>query len=244
LGAFSLFLTNLAVDIIGKNLSTFSGLASTSGQLSMSAAPPAAPFPIGHFRWQASGNSSFDWNLRNGALSFTISPGTLRDDGNVAGWPGGGVAVPGVTFNSNGDFEKTITMPTSFTFSGINLGQANDSDNRYIKLQRLNGVMKVKLRDRVDFFDSTAKVGFDINTSGSASGFFNASFGMDFGGFIGYVHFGNVEAEFDSSEPTYQFKEKVRVAGNDFRVKFGSGGAQVCHLYCDDDGCSQTLCLP
>jgi hypothetical protein len=57
------------------------------------------------------------------------------------------------------------------------------------------------------------------------------------------VHFGSVDISYDSSEPTYQFREKVRVAGNDFRVKFGSGGAEICHLYCDSNGCSQTFCL-
>jgi hypothetical protein len=96
----------------------------------------------------------------------------------------------------------------------------------------------------VDFFDSTVKVGFDINSNGNASGFFDGSFGADFGGLIGYVHFGDVEAEFDSDDAPYEFHKKVHVAGNDFRVKFGSGGARICHLYCDDDGCSETFCLP
>jgi hypothetical protein len=244
-GAFSMFITNLAVDVLGQNFSTFSGLASTVGQLSLSAGAPASPFKLGDFRWHASGNSSFNWNLRNGSLNFTISGGTLMDDGSgsVPGWPSGGLAIPGFTFDSRGDFEKTITMPSSFSFFGMNLGQANDTDNRYVKFKRHNGVLSVKLRDRVDFFDSTVKVGFDLNSSGTASGFFDGSFGVDFGGPLGYVHFGSVEASFDSLEPTYQFKEKVRVAGNDFRVKFGSGGARICHLYCDDR-CSETLCLP
>lgn len=245
-GNFSLFITNLAVDVLGQNISIFAGSANPAGQLSFSAGVPASPFRLGDFRWHATGNSSFDWNLKNGALSFTISGGTLRDNGSgsVPGWPSGGVSIPGFTFDSRGDFEKTITMPSSFTFFDIDLGQASDNDNRYITVKRRDGVLSVKLRDRVDFFDSSMKLGFDLNSNGNASGFFDGSFGADFGGLIGYVHFGDVEASFDSTRAPYEFQKKVRVAGNDFRVKFGSGGAQVCHLYCDDDGCSQTLCLP
>jgi hypothetical protein len=161
----------------------------------------------------------------------------------VPGWPSGGVTFPSFTFDSRGDFEKTITMPGGFAFFGIDLGQASDSDDRYIRFKRQNGVLSVRLRDRVVFFDSTMKVGFDIASNGNASGFFDGSFGVDFGGGLGYVHFGDVEASFNSSEPAYQFQQRVRVAGNDFRIKFGSGGAQACHLYCDDNGCSETFCL-
>ena len=243
-GVFSLFLTNLAVDVLGQNLGTFSGLASAAGQLTLSAGVPALPFQLGPFRWHASGNSSFDWNLKNGSLKFNISGGSLRDSGNsVPGWPDGGLSVPNIEFDSNGDFEKTIRL-NGFTFGGIEMGKASDLDNRYVTFKRENGVLSLKLRDRIDFFDSTMKLKFNIDSAGNASGSLKGDFGVDFGGPLGYVEFGSVDISYDSNEPTYQFKEKVRVAGNDFRIKFGSGGARVCHLYCDDDGCSETFCLP
>ena len=243
-GVFSLFLTNLAVDVLGQNLGTFSGLASAAGQLTLSAGVPALPFQLGPFRWHASGNSSFDWNLKNGSLKFNVSGGSLKDSGNsVPGWPDGGLSVPNIEFDSNGDFEKTIRL-NGFTFGGIEMGKASDPDNRYVTFKRENGVLSLKLRDRIDFFDSTMKLKFNIDSAGNASGSLKGDFGVDFGGPLGYVEFGSVDISYDSNEPTYQFKEKVRVAGNDFRIKFGSGGARVCHLYCDDDGCSETFCLP
>ncbi|MBK8001977.1 MAG: choice-of-anchor D domain-containing protein [Verrucomicrobia bacterium] len=243
-GAFSLFLTNLAVDVLGQNLGRFSGLASQSGQLTLSAGAPASPFVLGPWRWHASGNSSFDWNLKNGSLKFNLSGGSLRDSGNsVPGWPDGGLNMPGIEFDSTGDFEKTITL-NSLNFDGIVLGQADDAGDRYVTFKRENGVLSLKVRDRIEFFDSTMKIKFNINSAGAVSGSFKGSFGVDFGGLIGFVEFGNVEMSYDSSEPTYQFKEKIRVAGNNFRVKFGSGGARVCYLYCDDNGCSEVFCLP
>ena len=124
------------------------------------------------------------------------------------------------------------------------MGKASDPDNRYVTFKRENGVLSLKLRDRIDFFDSTMKLKFNIDSAGNASGSLKGDFGVDFGGPLGYVEFGSVDISYDSSEPNFQFKEKVRVAGNDFRIKFGSGGARVCHLYCDDDGCSETFCLP
>jgi hypothetical protein len=241
-GVFFASMQNIGVDVLNQSVGTYSASISSAGMLSLSVTQ-ASPFVLGPFVWEASGGNALEWNIKNGSFSIALASGSLKSNGGtVPGWPGGGVNFPGFTFDSNGDFDRTITMPTSFNFFGINLGQANDSDNRYIRLKRVNGVLSAKLRDRVEFFDSNVKVGFDISNNGNASGFFDGSFGVDFGIPIGYVHFGDVEASFDSSEPSYQFKEKVRVSGNDFRVKFGSGGARICHLYCDD-GCSETLCL-
>lgn len=243
-GAFSLFLTNLAVDVMGQNLGRFAGLASQSGQLTLSAGAPASPFVLGPWRWHASGNSSFDWNVKNGSMKFNLSGGSLRDSGSsVPGWPDGGLTMPGIEFDSEGDFEKTITL-NSLTFDGISLGNAPDAGDRYVTFKRDDGVLSLKIRDRVDFFDSSMKLKFNINSAGSVSGSFKGSFGVNFGFPIGFVEFGSVDISYDSSEPTFQFKQKVRVAGNDFRIKFGSGGGQVCHLYCDGDGCSEVFCLP
>ena len=33
------------------------------------------------------------------------------------------------------------------------------------------------------------------------------------------------------------------LAGNDFRIKFGTGGAAACHLICGNSSCVETLCL-
>jgi len=97
--------------------------------------------------------------------------------------------------------------------------------------------LALSLRDRQDFFGSSMKIGFDINSAGGAYGFFDGSFGVDFG---------SVNLTYDSSpaDPGYQFSGQLRVGGNDFSVKFGSGGAQACYLFCDQNGCTEVLCLP
>jgi photosystem II stability/assembly factor-like uncharacterized protein len=244
-GAFSLFLTNLAIDVLNQNIGSFSGLASTAGLLTLSANPPTSPFQIGPFRWHATEPSSIEWNVRNGSLKVALGAGTLDDNGSsVPGWPSGGLQFPGFEFESNGDFEKTILL-TGFSFDGISMSAAENAEDSYITFKRNNGVLSVKLRDKHEFFGSTMRLGFDINSAGQVSGFFNGSFGVDFGIPLGYFHFGSVSLSYDSTpaESGYEFRGKMRVRGNDFRVKFGSGGAEVCHLYCDDDGCSQTVCL-
>jgi hypothetical protein len=63
----------------------------------------------------------------------------------------------------------------------------------------VNGVLTGALRDQRDFFGSAMNVGFDINSSGSASGVFKGSFGADFGAPIGYVHFSGVNLGYHSS---------------------------------------------
>jgi hypothetical protein len=54
---------------------------------------PAAPFALGPFRWHASGSCEFRWNLKQGAVSFRLPGGVLKDSGNsVPGWPDGGLS--------------------------------------------------------------------------------------------------------------------------------------------------------
>jgi hypothetical protein len=181
-----------------------------------------------------------DWNIKNGSLAFRLAGGTVSN--NVAGWAGG-LSFPDIAFDSRGDFNQTITLP-GFTFDGISLGLAADSSDRYVTFKRKNGVLSMSLRDKQDFFDGSASVGFDFDSNAHVSGFFSAAFGADFGWPIGYVPFGSVSTSYDSSRTPYQFLGDLNIAGNDFRVKFGSGGASVCHLICGPTGCAETICLP
>ncbi|RME90391.1 MAG: choice-of-anchor D domain-containing protein, partial [Verrucomicrobia bacterium] len=81
-GNYTALLNNVGLDLMGQSVGAFSGTASTSGQITFSAAPPASPFVLGPFRWHASGTSTLYWNVKNGALSFNLAGGTLKDSGN------------------------------------------------------------------------------------------------------------------------------------------------------------------
>jgi hypothetical protein len=61
---------------------------------------------------------------------------------------------------------------------------------------------------------------------------------------VGLVEFGHVHLSYDSDEPSFQFRDDFSIFGVDARLKFGSSGARACLLYCDDDGCSETDCIP
>jgi hypothetical protein len=170
--------------------------------------------------------------LAGGAVSSTSVPGWTDP-----------LNFPNVDFDSQGDFTYTLTMP-SMQFDGISLGLADDANDRYVTFKRHNGVLSLRLRDKQPFFDGSTSLGFDFDSAGHVSGFFNGSFGVDFGWPINYVNFGSVNTSYDSSRAPYQFLGQLNVAGNDFRVKLGSGGASVCHLICGPTGCAETLCLP
>jgi hypothetical protein len=58
------------------------------------------------------------------------------------------------------------------------------------------------------------------------------------------VEFRAVNLSCDANDAPHQFDGRLRLGGNDFRVRFGSGGGGVCHLWCDGDHCSPTVCLP
>jgi hypothetical protein len=146
-------------------------------------------------------------------------------------------------FDSKGDFSYTLTLP-SLHFDGISLGLADDPADRYVTFKRHNGVLSLSLRDKQSFFDSSTSLGFDFDSNGNVSGFFNSAFGVDFGFPMGYFDFGNVSLSYDSAQSPYQFLGQLNILGNDFLVKFGSSGGQVCHLICGSNGCTPTLCLP
>lgn len=236
-------LKNLGLEVMGLDLGRRSLSVSTSGNVSY-AATPSAPFRIGSFGWSTTGSSHLDWNIKNGALSFTLAGGTLANTyGLVAGWPGAGLSFPTVTFDSQGDFYQKITLP-SVSFDGIALGQADDENDRYVVFKRVNGVLTCALRDQREFFGSTMSIGFDIHSSGSSSGFFKGSFGVDFPAPLGRVEFGNVNLTYNSGGDPYQFDGQVRVLANDFRIQFGSGGGRVCHLWCGSSTCNPAVCVP
>jgi len=240
-GDFGLELDNLSLDLLGQaNVTTVSGLATSGGVLNLTVAPPANPFVLGPFTWDPNGSSSLSWNVKSGFLKFHLAGGTVSS--SISGWTDP-LTFPDVDFDSQGDFNYTLTMP-SLQFDGISLGLASDANDRYIKFKRHNGTVSLKMRDKQSFFDGGMSLGFDFDSGGNVSGFFNASFGVDFGWPMGYVNFGDVNTSYDSSRTPYQFMGDLRVAGNDFRVKFGSGGGSVCHLICGDDGCFTTICLP
>ena len=226
-----------------RSVGTFNNTVNSSGLISFMVNPPASPFVIGPFGWMPSGPSRLDWNIRNGALSFTLAGGSLTNSfGSVANWPNASLSFPSVTFDSRGDFEQTITLP-SFSFHGIGLGNAADAADRYVSLRRVDGVFSCAVRDQRDFFGSTMSLGFDISSSGSASGFFKGGFGVDFGPPIRYVYFGGVNRDYNSGASPYQFTGQLRAVGNDFRIQFGSGGGRACHLWCNGSNCSETICL-
>jgi hypothetical protein len=234
---FSARLTNVVLEVMGQPVNTNSFLVDTSGQLTWSSSPPASAFGLGPFQWTPIGTSTFYWNIKNGSLSFTLAGGTLKASG-VPGWPTDGYTFPSMTFDSKGDFEQTVLLP-SFKFDEISLGA-----NGYAIFRRQNGVLSMRLRGTSQFFDSTMSLGFDINGDGTVSGYFRGSFSVDFGWPIGVIDFFNIYLTYNSAEPYYQFQlPRVRVMGNDFSIQFGSGGGRVCHLICGDSDCTETLCL-
>lgn len=237
---FTARLTNVVLRVFDQPVSTNSLTASSDGLLTWSSSPPASPFVLGPFQWYAGGTSYFYWNIKNGALSFNLAGGTLRASG-IPGWPAAGHSFPGMSFDSKGDFAQTISLPT-FKFDDIPLGSSG-----YATFKRQNGVLSMSLRGSQSFFGSTMQEGFDINNAGAVSGFFYGSFGVDFGMPLGRFEFANTYLTYNSATKPYQFQGQLRVAMNDFRVRFGadSGGVygEVCHLLCSSSGCSTTLCL-
>jgi hypothetical protein len=112
-----------------------------------------------------------------------------------------------------------------------------------VTFKRKNGVLSLSLRDKQPFFDGYTSLGFDFDSAGNTSGFFNGVFAADFGFPLGNINFGSVSASYNSALTPYQFVSQFNLAGNDFRIKFGSGGAAACHLVCGPTGCAETLCL-
>lgn len=243
---FTAELKNVGLDFLGQAVGTFTGTASSSGQITFSITNTASPFLLGPFRWHAAGTSMFRWNVKNGALSLSLPAGTLKDEGvSVPGWPDAGLAFPGITLDSQGDFAHTMPLP-AFTFDGITLGNAADAADRSVVFRRDNGVLSLALRDQQEFFGSSMSLGFDIASSGSASGFFKGSFGVDFPAPLGYVSFGAVNLGYRTgcADSNYQFCGDVRIVGNTFRVRFGSAGGRVCHQWCGSGDCVPAVCVP
>jgi photosystem II stability/assembly factor-like uncharacterized protein len=239
-GVFAMDLQNLSLDMMGRTLTSLSGTASTAGLLTLSVAPPVSPFALGQFTWNPSGSSTFKWNIKNGALSFHLAGGTVASTA-IAGFTDS-LSFPDVDFDNQGDFNYTITLPV-FTFNGIGLGLADDTNDRFVTFKRKNGVLSLSLRDKQPFFDGYTSLGFDFDSAGNTSGFFNGVFAADFGFPLGNINFGSVSASYNSALTPYQFVSQFNLAGNDFRIKFGSGGAAACHLVCGPTGCAETLCL-
>lgn len=229
-GVFSLAVSNLDLVLLGQSFANLSGSAASDGRLNLNAAPPANPFAIGPLRLEVDEDTSVEWNVRTGALEVSLPASQLKASG-ISGWPANGIPFPEFTLDSEGDFEKKIQLP-NFTFDGIGIASGGSLASNYLLVKRQAGVVSLKLRDRRDFLGSSLDLALDVASSGDVSGSFRGSFDIDTT-YFGNLDFGTVTMYYDPTENTYQFQQRFPLAGNDFGLFFGSGGAQFSHLNCD-----------
>jgi len=239
-GVLSVTLTNVGVDFLGRPVAMVSGVVNSSGLIALQSVSSSDVYEIGPFRWNASGRSSFEWNVRNGALKFSLPGGTLTaPNGAVPGWTGG-LAFPPVSFDSAGDFDITISLE-DFSFDNILLGQASNDEDRYARLKRKRGVLTMQLHDQQDFFDGYTLLDFTITGTGLSSstvtGLAQANTKVNFGLFT--HDFGTVTMTYNSARTDYQF----RYSSGGFSLNFGTAGARACQRVCGPLGCDE-FCVP
>ena len=178
-------LNNVTLEVMNQAVSTTSLAVSSAGLVTWSSSPPGSPFELDPFRWTPSGSSTLYWNIKNGSLSFTLAGGTVTAP-TVTGWPN--PQFPSTTFDSNGNFEKTISLAT---FRSMSLGSGG-----YATFKRSGGVLSMRVRGQQSFFGSSMQGGFDINSAGSVTGAMNTA--GQFGGFLCTVVFGQIVGRFQS----------------------------------------------
>lgn len=228
-GAFGVAVQNLDLVLFDRSLANLSGAAASDGQINLTAPPPSTPFAIGPLQFETENNSTIQWNLRTGAFHVQIPAGNLLATG-VTGWPANGIAFPGVSVDSQGDFEKMINLP-DFTFNGIPIAAGGENAQNYLLWKRADGAVRFKVRDQREFFGNPFQLALDLDSTGKVGGSFSGAFEINTG-FFGRLDFGSINLTYQPTLDPYQFQGRFPLIENDFGVYFGSGGGKFSHLDC------------
>ena len=62
-------------------------------------------------------------------------------------WPSGGIAVNGFTFDSDGEFDFTLSLP-GVTIAGISMSSGGPQSHNYIRFKRQDGATSFTVQDR------------------------------------------------------------------------------------------------
>ncbi len=188
-GVFSLGLENYAVDLLGTRVANGGGCSvGTSGTMEFqaSAVKDATPQLGDGFAFQLhDGQIGFSYNPFEPRLALELPEFTLtKGSADV-------VDIPGLSFDSAGDFDTGELPLPAGSFDGLDIGKpSGDDGDDYLQLSRTDGVLHLKIRDNQPVFEGDMRLALDAESDGdiwgSCSGHLKFLM-IDLGGFsVGY----------------------------------------------------------